>query len=550
MAVSMLMERLTKNLECAVCLDTYDDPRMLKCQHSYCKRCLEKIVVIVGHTQKVTCPECRQKIKLGWTGVAGLPTNLLINDLLRLSSTNTDNASPSCDKHNDELMELYCEACDEPICHACLVIDHRDHSYTSIKDVFPGKKREIVKLMKDAKSKVSALRAEVFSIEAEENKVRENDAAVSREIDTLIDATINKHTAVMERERQRLKEEVHAKCKLQLSKLHDRKESLAKSLSSVEVAQQSVDCENKVKFLRSKKEIARNLTDLHSLVGDFHPCENVVYELDRKSLGEEKMQGIGKIKAQSEYCLSMAGGEPGVIYTGRVWQWREFVLTVNSDEASHQRNVLDDFKVTILAPNKDTPVPFSLEDKGNGSRGFGWRPGVSGDHKISIFNEKLFGGEALCSPVIWEVLPPFYLKTWVFLPSIFHLFTGVRSYTYLSNCVFEDGQHSWAVRMLRPSEARDYSHKDIQIGVTHPFSDGAWYWQNAQHISAGNCTASSITSLQRYDVFVCFLDLFKRQFTIYNERTKESDIWRDIDAPVRPHLSPDAFLLAYFEVQF
>ena len=64
MAVSMLMERLAKNLECAVCLDTYDDPRMLKCQHSYCKRCLEKIVVIVGHTQKVTCPECRQQIKV------------------------------------------------------------------------------------------------------------------------------------------------------------------------------------------------------------------------------------------------------------------------------------------------------------------------------------------------------------------------------------------------------------------------------------------------------------------------------------------------------
>ena len=64
MAVSTLEERVAKNLECAICLDTYDDPRMLRCQHSYCKKCLKKIVIRVGHVQKVTCPECRVEIKV------------------------------------------------------------------------------------------------------------------------------------------------------------------------------------------------------------------------------------------------------------------------------------------------------------------------------------------------------------------------------------------------------------------------------------------------------------------------------------------------------
>lgn len=63
-AFSTLEERLAKNLECAVCLDTFDDPRMLRCQHSYCKKCLEKIVVRVGNVLKVTCPECREEIKV------------------------------------------------------------------------------------------------------------------------------------------------------------------------------------------------------------------------------------------------------------------------------------------------------------------------------------------------------------------------------------------------------------------------------------------------------------------------------------------------------
>ena len=60
----MLEEKLAKSLECAICLDTFEDPRMLRCQHSYCRKCLEKIVVRVGSTYKLTCPECREDIKV------------------------------------------------------------------------------------------------------------------------------------------------------------------------------------------------------------------------------------------------------------------------------------------------------------------------------------------------------------------------------------------------------------------------------------------------------------------------------------------------------
>lgn len=103
----------------------------------------------------------------------------MINDFLRLLLISIDNVSFFCDKYNDELMEFYCEVCDEFICYVCLVIDYCDYLYIFIKDVFFGKKREIVKLMKDVKLKVFVFRVEVFFIEVEENKVRENDVVVS-----------------------------------------------------------------------------------------------------------------------------------------------------------------------------------------------------------------------------------------------------------------------------------------------------------------------------------------------------------------------------------
>lgn len=297
------------------------------------------------------------------TGVAGIHSNLLINNLLQLSGKQS-NARPSCDKHYDELVELYCDRCDKPICQACLVIDHRDHPYSFIKDVFPDKKREMVKLMNEAKSKMSALRAEVLALEGEGNKLRKNDDAVSREIDTFIDATIEKHTAIMERERQRLKQEVHAKTAQQLCKLQEQKESLVESLSSMEFVNNSVDSTKKIEFLRSKKEIESKLAGLKSFAQEFHPCEKVLYKLDKKLFEEEKMQGVANIDTQTEYCLSMTGGEPGVIYTGRVWQWCEFTLTVNSDVATHHRNTLNDFRVTVLAPNEEIPFRRCVEDKG------------------------------------------------------------------------------------------------------------------------------------------------------------------------------------------
>lgn len=297
------------------------------------------------------------------TGVAGIHSNLLINNLLQLSGKQS-NARPSCDKHYDELVELYCERCDKPICQACLVIDHRDHPYSFIKDVFPDKKREMVKLMNEAKSKMSALRAEVLALEGEGNKLRKNDVAVSREIDTFIDATIEKHTAIMERERQRLKQEVHAKTAQQLCKLQEQKESLVESLSSMEFVNNSVDSTKKIEFLRSKKEIESKLAGLKSFAQEFHPCEKVLYKLDKKPFEEEQMQGVANIDTQTEYCLSMTGGEPGVIYTGRVWQWCEFTLTVNSDVATHHRNTLNDFRVTVLAPNEEIPFRRCVEDKG------------------------------------------------------------------------------------------------------------------------------------------------------------------------------------------
>ena len=49
--------RLRKVLECSICLELFDDPKMLRCTHEFCKRCLEDVVTFrKDGSAIITCP--------------------------------------------------------------------------------------------------------------------------------------------------------------------------------------------------------------------------------------------------------------------------------------------------------------------------------------------------------------------------------------------------------------------------------------------------------------------------------------------------------------
>ena len=49
-----------------------------------------------------------------------------------------------CSLHQGKELELYCETCEELICHNCIVKKHRDHQYDLVTDTFERQKGEIV----------------------------------------------------------------------------------------------------------------------------------------------------------------------------------------------------------------------------------------------------------------------------------------------------------------------------------------------------------------------------------------------------------------------
>ena len=66
-------------VECQVCREVYDYqdlcPRMLKCGHSFCTRCLWQLLTA---DDKIPCPTCRVEVNVRQDGVAGLPKNFAL----------------------------------------------------------------------------------------------------------------------------------------------------------------------------------------------------------------------------------------------------------------------------------------------------------------------------------------------------------------------------------------------------------------------------------------------------------------------------------------
>ncbi|KAK3549935.1 hypothetical protein QTP86_016788 [Hemibagrus guttatus] len=127
---------LQKELVCAICLDYFDDPVILKCGHNFCRMC------ILMHWEEnggddigYQCPECRMVF-----GKMSFTKNYLVKNLVdKLSEfeclktcrppapTKPAKTDGKCERHHEEL-KLYCHTDRKPICVVCRESrDHRRH---------------------------------------------------------------------------------------------------------------------------------------------------------------------------------------------------------------------------------------------------------------------------------------------------------------------------------------------------------------------------------------------------------------------------------------
>ena len=146
--LSILMESLLKNIKqqvtCSICLDTYTEPKIISCFHTFCCECLEKHARVSQKEGKFRCPECQAAIGLPeGNRFDRLPNSFFHKSLLSLLAVRQSGDASSitcsqCRKTNPQM--YYCFDCGRFMCldcfnaHQLLSATFEGHKVTPVKD--------------------------------------------------------------------------------------------------------------------------------------------------------------------------------------------------------------------------------------------------------------------------------------------------------------------------------------------------------------------------------------------------------------------------------
>ncbi|XP_030847116.1 E3 ubiquitin-protein ligase TRIM33-like [Strongylocentrotus purpuratus] len=114
---------IAQNLECPVCLNTFTDPKILSCSHTYCKTCLDNLLECHGNDQMLRCPVCRAETQVPNQDISKLPTNLALKSLIK-DVKNQYQFCTNCESDNKRQDVVYCQDCIKYFCVTC----HNKHS--------------------------------------------------------------------------------------------------------------------------------------------------------------------------------------------------------------------------------------------------------------------------------------------------------------------------------------------------------------------------------------------------------------------------------------
>ena len=168
------LKELKQEITCPLCLDTFREPKLLSCDHVYCKSpCLEELLV----RSRISCPECRVVTQVTANDLNNLRTAYHVNRLKEVVVRMKKRPKPAadtvggtdrqvvnifCKLHPSQSLDIFCSTCtcQRLICRDCVVVDrtHENHDYNLVEKIAPGYKkalRESLDPVKETQGKVT-----------------------------------------------------------------------------------------------------------------------------------------------------------------------------------------------------------------------------------------------------------------------------------------------------------------------------------------------------------------------------------------------------------
>ena len=294
MDIKTLLDNLHEEVSCSVCMNTFTEPKMLPCLHSFCLKCLTGIQRTSGRHDIITCPECRRESKVpGGGNLKELPTNFRINsllDVLAIKECNTtgvkcgncDKSSAQssycfqccafwchkcisahnlirankehrvlalkdfedqdienvlkrpafCPRHEKKELEFFCKSCEETICNSCVVTAHDGHVKILLEEAANERKLEVVSLVESYKGKVQGMRNDISKVDENCDKIQAQAANAKRSAQQFAESMI----AVIEAKKQEIFNDVEHKAKESLERLGIKRNKIEHKVKMIDTA--------------------------------------------------------------------------------------------------------------------------------------------------------------------------------------------------------------------------------------------------------------------------------------------------------------------------
>ncbi|XP_006903453.1 PREDICTED: putative tripartite motif-containing protein 75-like, partial [Elephantulus edwardii] len=133
------MATVPAEAQCPVCRDYLRDPFSVKCDHNFCRSCID----LAWQYQDATfrCPSCRQPHQDKMLRNNSQLRNILHEAKLHYKTSKREREMPQCKEHSQELNH-FCEDDRSVLCHICNK-DHWGHNVKPLEDVTSNQRRRL-----------------------------------------------------------------------------------------------------------------------------------------------------------------------------------------------------------------------------------------------------------------------------------------------------------------------------------------------------------------------------------------------------------------------
>lgn len=153
------MELLEEDLTCPICCCLFEDPRVLSCSHSFCKKCLEGI--LEGNRSPAwrppfKCPTCRKETP--HNGVNSLQANYSLRGIVeKYNKIRVLPRMSLCKQHSSQPLNIFCATDLKLICGFCATTgDHKGHTFCALEDAYEQEKAAFQDLFQGVENRHSA----------------------------------------------------------------------------------------------------------------------------------------------------------------------------------------------------------------------------------------------------------------------------------------------------------------------------------------------------------------------------------------------------------